>query len=257
MDLPIDSITMTHMRLCALDTIHHAAFNKLETKLPNALLCTLPSMLWSTLLIALDCTLPACLTYTLKTLPSTLWVRSQVHLQVRSPVHSRACSEGGSQLHSMAHSQAAWLYAPKQALKTLSCTLRVRSQVYSRACSEEHSQLHSMVHSLPTWIYVPILSWLYAPVYAPACSIQRLAELQALGTERRELQALGTGRHKAGGVSWQCLVGGVWRVVCGRWRAAYGGWNHDVRRYHSLNLIFSAATETRSHDASWLWCWQL
>ena len=44
-------------------------------KLPNALHCTLPSTLCSTLLIALDCTLPACLTYApkeaLKKLPST------------------------------------------------------------------------------------------------------------------------------------------------------------------------------------------
>jgi hypothetical protein len=46
------------MRFCALDTIHHTAYNKLESKLPDALHCTLPS----TLLIALDGTLPACLT---------------------------------------------------------------------------------------------------------------------------------------------------------------------------------------------------
>jgi hypothetical protein len=72
MDLPIDSITMTHMRLCALDTIHHAVFNTLETERPDALLCTLSSMLESTLLIALDCALSACLTYPLKMLPSTL-----------------------------------------------------------------------------------------------------------------------------------------------------------------------------------------
>jgi hypothetical protein len=37
--------TMIRVQLCALDTIHHAAFNKLETKLPNALLCTLPNAL--------------------------------------------------------------------------------------------------------------------------------------------------------------------------------------------------------------------
>jgi len=36
---------MILVQLCALDTIHHAAFNKLETKLPNALLCTLPNTL--------------------------------------------------------------------------------------------------------------------------------------------------------------------------------------------------------------------
>jgi hypothetical protein len=79
-------------------------------------------------------------------------------------------------------------------------------------------------------------------MYAPACWIQRLAELQTPGTGRRE----------AGGVR-QAVVGGR-RVVCGRWRAAYGGRNHDVGRYHSLNLIFSAATTTRSQDASYSWC---
>jgi hypothetical protein len=52
----------------------------------------------------------------------------------------------------------------------------------------------------------------------------------------------------------QCLAGSMWRVVCGRWRAAYGGQNHDVGRYHSLNLIFSAATATRSQDALYSWC---
>jgi hypothetical protein len=72
------------MRLCALDTIHHGAFTKLETKLLNALYCmlssklqdapkytpstlpstppsmsssTLPSLLSRTLLLALDGTL--------------------------------------------------------------------------------------------------------------------------------------------------------------------------------------------------------
>jgi len=50
-----------------LHTIHHtayythAAYNKLECKLPDALHCTLPGTHWSKLLIALDCTLPACL----------------------------------------------------------------------------------------------------------------------------------------------------------------------------------------------------
>ena len=41
-----------------LHTIHHAAYNKLESKLTDALHCTLP--------IALHGTLPACLTYPLK-----------------------------------------------------------------------------------------------------------------------------------------------------------------------------------------------
>jgi len=57
------------------------------------------------------------------------------------------------------------------------------------------------------------------------------------------------------------MAGSVWRaagsgqrVACGRWQAAYVGRNRDVGRYSSLNLIFSAATMTRSHDASRSWC---
>jgi len=57
------------------------------------------------------------------------------------------------------------------------------------------------------------------------------------------------------------MAGSVWRaaggvgcVGCGRWQAAYVGRNHDVGRHGSLNLIFSAATATRSHIASQSWC---
>jgi hypothetical protein len=49
-------------------------------------------------------------------------------------------------------------------------------------------------------------------------------------------------------------LGGVRQVAGDWWRAAYGGQNHDVSRYYSLNHIFSAATVTRSHDASRSWC---
>jgi hypothetical protein len=68
-------------------------------------------------------------------------------------------------------------------------------------------------------------------MYAVVCLVQRLAELQAVGT----------GRHVAGDVR----------------RVAYSGRNHDVGRYHSLNLIFSAATLRSSDNASWSWCLQL
>jgi hypothetical protein len=81
-------------------------------------------------------------------------------------------------------------------------------------------------------------------MYAPACSIQRLAELQALGIGRRE----------AGGI-WRAVFGGR-HVACGVWQVAGGVCcrNHDVGRYGSLNRIFSAATTTRSHNASQSWC---
>jgi hypothetical protein len=43
-------------------------------------------------------------------------------------------------------------------------------------------------------------------------------------------------------------------AACGWWQVAYVGRNYDVSRYGSLNLIFSAATMTRSHAASRSWC---
>jgi hypothetical protein len=61
------------------------------------------------------------------------------------------------------------------------------------------------------------------------------------------LQTPGTGRREAGGIR-RAVFGGR-RAACGRWQAAYVGRNHDVGRYHSLNLIFSTATMTRSHES--------
>ena len=66
-------------------------------------------------------------------------------------------------------------------------------------------------------------------MYAPGCSIQRLAELQAAGTRKR---VAGDGWRKAGG----------------------GGRNHEVSSYLSLSRIFSAATATRYLDDSQSWC---
>jgi len=172
------------MRLCALDTIHHAAFNKTAkcTSLhapkyalkytpdctrsytlslldvrsqvssqdalkytSSTLPSTPPSTFSSTLPIALDDTLPACLAicsqvssqdapkYTPSTLPSkppstfsstlpgmlstTLPIALDGTLPACLTIHSRACSQGRSQLHSMTHSQPTWLYPPKYTLK--------------------------------------------------------------------------------------------------------------------------------------------
>jgi len=49
-------------------------------------------------------------------------------------------------------------------------------------------------------------------MYAPACSIQRLAELQTPGTGMRE----------AGGVSRAVYAGGERRVACGMWQVVGG-----------------------------------
>jgi hypothetical protein len=43
---------------------------------------------------------------------------------------------------------------------------------------------------------------------------------------------------------------------CG-WRGMVSGRNHDVGRFHDLNLIFGAPTATRSHDISRSRYWQM
>jgi len=52
-------------------------------------------------------------------------------------------------------------------------------------------------------------------MYAPVCSVQRIAELQAPGTRRRE-----AGGGWRGG--WRRLVGRL--VAAGGWWVAAGGW---------------------------------
>jgi len=91
----------------------------------------------------------------------------QMHFIARSQVHSW--------LHSIAHSQPAWLYAPNCSRWHTPSLLDLRSQVssqdapkytlstlpstppstFSRACSPGRSQLHSMAHSPPAGLYAP------------------------------------------------------------------------------------------------------
>jgi len=188
-------------------------------------------MLSNTLPIALDDT-PSLFDYTLPSKPSR---RSQAHSRARSQVHSQlhwmtlpACFTVRSPVRSQD--------TPKDTSESLSSTLSIALDgtlpAYLALRPQAHSQegRHSQSH-------LTICSHVCSQ-----CSIQRLAELQTPGTGRRE----------AGGV-WRAAFGG-WRVPGGRWQAAYICRNHDVGRYHSLNLIFSAATATRSHDASWSWC---
>jgi len=73
---------------------------------------------------------------------------------------------------------------------------------------------------------------------------------RAAGGRRQEA---GGGRQEAGGGRREA-GGGRREAGGGRQEAGGGGRNHDLGRYHSLNVIFSEATVTRSHDASWLWC---
>jgi len=137
MDLRLDKIAMIHIRLCALDTIYHAAFNIPETKLPNAFIA-----------------------------------RSQVHLQVRSQVHSRACSQGRSQFDSMTlpacltirsqvSSQDALKHTSGHALKDAPNCTRWHTpsllDLHSPVSSQGRSQLHLMAHSQPIDCTLPIV----------------------------------------------------------------------------------------------------
>jgi hypothetical protein len=172
------------MRLWALDTIHHAAFNKaakctslhapkyalkytpdctqlgtpslldLRSKLssqdapkytastlpstpPSSFSSTLPGMPPRTLPLALDNTLPACLT-----------VRSQVSSQDALKYTEYVLKYTPGHAPKDAHTCTRWHTA-----SLLDCTLRNQrsrsSQAHSRARSHVHSQLHSMTHSQP------------------------------------------------------------------------------------------------------------
>ena len=144
----------------------------------------------SQLPIALDDTLPACLTirspvisqeapnYTLSTLPST--PPSTIS------VHSWACSQGRFQLHTMAPSQPTWLYSPSK--------LSRRSQAHSRA----HSQVHSQSH-------LTISFHVCSRVLHP------------------EIWWVAGARHREAGGGWR-VVGGGWRVAGGGWRVVGGIW---------------------------------
>jgi len=84
------------------------------------------------------------------TLHTTNWKAScQMHLIARSQFRS----EAHSWLHSIAHSQPAWLTLSSKLSRRSLVHLRVCSQVHSRARSQGRSQLHSMAHSQPAWLY--------------------------------------------------------------------------------------------------------
>ena len=187
-------------------------------------------------------------------------------LSRRSQSHSRARSQVHSQLHSMAHSQPVRLYGPKYALKTLSITLpstlsstlpialddtlpaclTIRSQVSSQNTPKNNSEY------APKYTSLSLTSTLSRGKTHPI-SLDYMLPFTLLHAQSSDL--LSCRSQAPEGVMQvvygaQCLAGGMWHVMCGRLWAAYSGRNHDVGRYHSLNLIFSAPTKTKSHDAS-------
>jgi hypothetical protein len=148
---------MICIQLCTLDTIHHAAFNKLETQLPNAL--------WSTQLIALDCTLSACLTYAHNKAFKMLSIALLSILSSTFPIALDGTLAACLTIPYKVNSQDALNHIPEQPLKytpncarlhtrslidyTLPSTLSRPSQLHSRACSQVQSQLHSMASTQP------------------------------------------------------------------------------------------------------------
>jgi len=247
----------------------------------------MPRTLSRILPIALDGMLPACLTnthkYIFKLLPTTLQVHSQLHLLVCSQVHPQACFQGPSQLHLMAHSQRhsqAHSHALSQVLSqlhlmTLPVCLTVHSQVRSLGMPNYTSKLLSITIpstlscTLPIALHgtLPARLALRPQVHSPCgrhpqshlttcfhvCSCMLNPETGwVTDTRYRKVwprwHVVGSDSGKTG--SRQC-------AVCGTSQAAYIGWNSDVGQYGSLNLIISAPTMARSHNASRSWCWQL
>jgi len=148
----------THGTFCA-------AFNQPESKLPDQLHSMLPCMLSTILLIALDGTLAACLN-----------------------VHSQVSSEdplNHTPKHPLKYIPNCTRWHPPS---LLDCTL---PSMLSRNTQEQlrvftHVPLRVACKYTLKWKDTPNFTWLSARMYAPACSIQRLAELPMPATVRRE-----------------------------------------------------------------------
>jgi hypothetical protein len=163
MDLHIDKMTMIPMQSCALDTIHHAVLNKQESKFPNTHLSVLPITPWCPLLIALNFTLPACWTYTLK---SALKMLSITLLSMLSSILPIAvdgtlpacliiyCKESSqdSLNHTAEHAlkytpNHTWWHSPSLLDYTLPSELCWCFKSHFWACSQVQSQLQWIVYS--------------------------------------------------------------------------------------------------------------
>jgi len=144
-------------------------------------------------------------------IPSKLSRRSQAHSWARSQVHSQlhlmtlpACMTECSQVSSQDTPKNTSEYAPKYTSKSLSSTLPSSLPIALDGTHPAYMALCSQVHS-PEGISPDD-----APMYAPACLMQRLGELQTPGT----------GRHEPGSV-WREVIGVRW-VACGMWHVAGG-----------------------------------
>ena len=97
------------------------------------------------------------------------WLTLPIKLSRRSQVHSRACSQGCSQLHSMAPSQPAWLYTPKYAFKMISSIL---SSTLSSTLPNALDDTRSLVdYTFPSTVSrCSNVHSEYAPKYTPNCT---------------------------------------------------------------------------------------
>jgi len=145
-------------------------------------------------------------------LPSKLSRHSQIHTEYTPKYTSEYILQYTPGHAFQVTPQCNRWHTPSLIDRTLPINLLRRAQV--------HSPLHLIVHSQPTWLYAPKytvnrkdtpnLTWLYDPMTAPACSIQRLAELQTSGTRsRRVWREEFSGRHMASGV-WLVASGICW-----------------------------------------------
>jgi len=138
---------------------------------------------------------------------------------------------------------------------TLPASLTVHSQVSSQdALKHTLEHAHKYTPDCTRWHTLSLLDYTLPSKLSRgktlAISLEYKLPCMLLRTRSRDL--LSCRRQAPGGV--RQVAGGRWQVAGGGWRAAYDGRNHDVGRYHSLNLIFSVATATRSQDDSRPWC---
>jgi len=126
-------------------------------------------------------------------------------------------------------------------LIALDGTLLLCLTVHSQISSQDALKMHSS--TLPSTLPSTLSKGKTLPIsldYMLPCMLQVLDP---------ETCWVAGARHREAGSGWRVAGGGRLVVLGGRY--------HDIGWYHSLNLIFSAATTMRSHDASWSWCWQL
>ena len=144
-------------------------------------------------------------------------------------------------VHSHTSAQEALKHTPEQALKYISnCTRWYTPSLLGSTLPSTLSRGKTLPISLD---------------YMFTCTLLHARSRDLLSCRSQAAGGVSCRRQAPGGGLWWAVFG--WQhVACGVVQMAGSVWwpNHDVGLYHSLNLIFSAPTETRSHNASWSWC---